>query len=291
MQTKPLKLPLVVFSYSMFFSTGHFEPEAFNAWYKRNGLERPFHIYFVLHIVFWLLFVGVFFGFCVWFLPLKLQYPVLVSLGIITVAECICTIYTVSVDPQDTNVILKKQPRNIHYIKHLGVPVIDQETHICQVCNVKVGTQTKHCKPCNKCVEVFDHHCELLSTCIGRKNYHTFLGILVLGNLALLSFGASGLYGFSLYFYNHQDFLTQLEAFSIPQEAAKGTAAGLFLYSCLCIGFLGGLLNLLIFHLRICYIGMTTIAYLDSRHARGPPLWHINTKEYRKSQKEIEKYA
>ncbi|KAJ3130051.1 hypothetical protein HK098_006763, partial [Nowakowskiella sp. JEL0407] len=80
-----------------------------------------------------------------------------------------------AIDPQDSAILTANTPRNADYVKMAGVPVIDEITKICGVCNVPVTVGTKHCKPCNKCVEDFDHHCKFLSTCIGSKNYKPFL--------------------------------------------------------------------------------------------------------------------
>ena len=84
-----------------------------------------------------------------------------------------------SIDTMDPNVLKANQLRNTEYVKMPGMSVIDPETQICGICQVKVGEMTKHCKACNKCVDCFDHHCVFLSTCIGKKNYVPFCIMIV----------------------------------------------------------------------------------------------------------------
>ena len=65
----------------------------------------------------------------------------------------------------------------------------------------------------------------------------------------------------------------------------NGVLTGTVVFLVICFAVFAGMMNLVIFHYRIMYIGITTVAYLESRHARGPLLWQMNRKEYRASLK------
>ena len=42
-KAKELKLPLFILSHEQFFSSSFWGPKEFNAWYKRDGFQRPIH--------------------------------------------------------------------------------------------------------------------------------------------------------------------------------------------------------------------------------------------------------
>ncbi|KAI8870491.1 hypothetical protein GQ42DRAFT_122211, partial [Ramicandelaber brevisporus] len=69
-------------------------------------------------------------------------------------------------------------PRNATYVTEYGVPVIDAQTQICGICDVRVNEGTRHCKRSNKCVAGYDHFCEWLNTAIGSANYRQFYALL-----------------------------------------------------------------------------------------------------------------
>lgn len=87
-----------------------------------------------------------FFLFLIQFYPAQIQLNAYVTLGVLLLIQLTATLYTISVDTQDRRVMNSKAKRNADYVKISGVPVIDPETLICQICNVKVGYLTKHCK-------------------------------------------------------------------------------------------------------------------------------------------------
>ncbi|KAH9266397.1 hypothetical protein BASA83_010639 [Batrachochytrium salamandrivorans] len=281
-----LNLPMVVVNHDLFFSGDGFERSLFNAWYRKNGWHRPFHARFLLHIFVWLFVVGVYFLFILRFVyPLSVRYVMYGTTGLGTLLQLACMIGTLSVDPQDSNVRRSRIPRNTSYVKQVGVPVIDPDTLFCQICQVHVGIQTKHCKPCNKCVGVYDHHCDYLSTCIGKRNYKVFFATILFGFIMTYAISSVALYAFVQYFTDRDTFANiVMELFQRSNESDQKTvAAMIFTYMVLVMVIAGGATNLFLFHARISYVGVTTIGYLESRAARGPDLWHINTKEYKKS--------
>ncbi|ONK78805.1 uncharacterized protein A4U43_C02F22610 [Asparagus officinalis] len=68
----------------------------------------------------------------------------------------------------------------------------DEEITFCSLCDFEVKLHSKHCKTCNRCVDGFDHHCRWLNNCIGRKNYTTFILLMVFILLMLtMEFGTA----------------------------------------------------------------------------------------------------
>ncbi|RAL45108.1 hypothetical protein DM860_015514 [Cuscuta australis] len=55
----------------------------------------------------------------------------------------------------------------------------EDEISFCLLCDFEVKKYSKHCRTCNRCVEGFDHHCRWLNNCVGRKNYTTFILLMV----------------------------------------------------------------------------------------------------------------
>ncbi|KAJ3100690.1 hypothetical protein HK100_004669, partial [Physocladia obscura] len=89
-KTVEMKMPIVVVSQDQFYGNTRFDPQVFNAWYRRDGFDPPIH-------------------------------------G----DNLVATLYTMTVDPQDSKVKMSGIPRNINYVKALGFPVIDRETLLC----------------------------------------------------------------------------------------------------------------------------------------------------------------
>ncbi|KAJ3105327.1 hypothetical protein HDU97_008224 [Phlyctochytrium planicorne] len=238
-QAKEMKLPVCVLSHQKFFGSSHFTPADFNAWYRRDGFQRPVH----------------------------------------------ATIYTMTIDPQDKAVLKANRPRNIDYVKVAGVPVIDTDTFVCGICQVKVAPDTKHCKPCNKCVARFDHHCPYLSTCIGKYNYWSFVVTIVLASLLSTLFSLVGIWVISRFFvdrpvfdsvgpYNPLHLQTLFSYVSLvvwmfgPSETAARVAVSmLFVYTLVAVIAAGSVWTLTAFHFRLAILRMTTIELLEAQDA------------------------
>ncbi|GAB4833034.1 hypothetical protein Ancab_007057 [Ancistrocladus abbreviatus] len=83
-------------------------------------------------------------------------------------------------EQQDASQILKEQ--SSFFIVGLGRSVT-----LDLLLNMRVRKFSKHCRSCDKCVDGFDHHCRWLNNCVGRKNYITFVCLMALSLLWLLS--------------------------------------------------------------------------------------------------------
>ncbi|XP_068659290.1 protein S-acyltransferase 18-like [Aristolochia californica] len=67
----------------------------------------------------------------------------------------------------------------------------DDDIMFCSLCDLEVKINSKHCRSCNRCVEGFDHHCRWLNNCIGKKNYTTFILLMVFILLMLVTEGGT----------------------------------------------------------------------------------------------------
>lgn len=95
---KKLKLPFIIISSDLFFSTERFDAKQFNSWFRKNAWQRPVHIYMLAHFVLWMLMTAFYFAFIVPFLPLALQYIAIGVVAALAAIQMACTLYTMSVE-------------------------------------------------------------------------------------------------------------------------------------------------------------------------------------------------
>ncbi|KAG1326091.1 protein S-acyltransferase 18 [Cocos nucifera] len=62
----------------------------------------------------------------------------------------------------------------------------DNDITFCALCDFEVKMHSKHCRSCDRCVDGFDHHCRWLNNCIGKRNYTTFILLMVFILLMLI---------------------------------------------------------------------------------------------------------
>ncbi|TPX42978.1 hypothetical protein SeLEV6574_g05307 [Synchytrium endobioticum] len=266
-----LRLPWITLSNDMFFGSDAVEPRLFNTWRRKNSFQTPVHILTILSMSAWLIVTLGYFAYLSFFIPSSLRIVSYIAVGALTSLQGACMGYTMLVDPQDPAVTHAQQPRNIDYVKIAGVPVIDQETLMCGICQVIVERDTKHCKPCNKCVSGYDHHCGYLNTCIGSRNYFPFCWTLILAGTISCFYAAVACWGFSWYFTCRDDFdATVAFMFNLSLDARSQQTAvcwGIFMYACLCAFASFSVFNLLCFHFKLWVLGLTTLRYLEARDA------------------------
>ncbi|KAI3805861.1 hypothetical protein L1987_21748 [Smallanthus sonchifolius] len=70
---------------------------------------------------------------------------------------------------------------------------LQDDISFCVLCDSQVKKQSKHCRTCNRCVEGFDHHCRWLNNCVGKKNYRTFILLLISVLLMLIMEGGAAI--------------------------------------------------------------------------------------------------
>ncbi|KAL6223332.1 hypothetical protein ACLB2K_006719 [Fragaria x ananassa] len=69
----------------------------------------------------------------------------------------------------------------------------EDDVSYCALCDFEVKKRSKHCRTCNRCVEGFDHHCRWLNNCVGKKNYTTFILLMVFVLLLLIIEGGTAI--------------------------------------------------------------------------------------------------
>ncbi|KDP28346.1 hypothetical protein JCGZ_14117 [Jatropha curcas] len=69
----------------------------------------------------------------------------------------------------------------------------DDEISYCSLCDFEVKKHSKHCRTCNRCVEGFDHHCRWLNNCVGKRNYTTFILLMLCVLLMLIIEGGTAI--------------------------------------------------------------------------------------------------
>uniref|UniRef100_A0A8C4QQL7 Palmitoyltransferase n=1 Tax=Eptatretus burgeri TaxID=7764 RepID=A0A8C4QQL7_EPTBU len=136
-----------------------------------NGWSWPLHPFQILAWLVFFYFVVIAFGIFVPLLPYQWKPAGYICISLAMCYHAVVHIATISVDPADLNVRIKKSYRN-------PIPAFDRSKHKhvienlhCHLCSVDVGAKSKHCSNCNKCIASFDHHCKWLNNCVGQRNY------------------------------------------------------------------------------------------------------------------------
>lgn len=119
---------------------------------------------------------------------------------------------------------------------------------VCKFCRVIKPDRSHHCRICRKCVLKYDHHCPLVNNCIGFHNYKFFFLIVFYLNIILI---------FVL--------LTSLESLSLHiQELGLEDIDSIFFLIFYLVSFISLIfsMDLLLFHIKIIYKGVTTVENL-----------------------------
>ncbi|KAL7311916.1 hypothetical protein PS15m_009626 [Mucor circinelloides] len=195
-------------------------------------------------------------------------------IGLTTLVK-ILSISTSMVETEDPVVTKQRHQvsRSQTYARRYGIPVIDSFTGICNICRIKVSKQTRHCKLCNKCVGRMDHHCKWLNCCIGEGNYRLFLVLVISAFTALFWYTYIALWITWSCFYDRNSFmvnalgffdadLKQYEEINMNHIYYTSAAITIFITLVALISFVS-ITRLLIFHIKLAKMGITTIEYLN----------------------------
>ncbi|KAK8967918.1 putative S-acyltransferase [Platanthera guangdongensis] len=151
----------------------------------------------------------------------------------------------------------------------------DDDITFCFLCDFEVKRHSKHCRTCNRCVDGFDHHCKWLNNCIGRRNYTTFILLLVFTMLTLIIEGGTAVAIFIRCFASKSISLQLKREFHI--EFPKGVLvaisallAALTAYSSAALG------QLFFFHVVLIRKGMRTYDYILAMREESQSIHHFD---------------
>ncbi|XP_010241438.1 PREDICTED: protein S-acyltransferase 18 [Nelumbo nucifera] len=138
----------------------------------------------------------------------------------------------------------------------------DDDITFCSLCDFEVKKHSKHCRTCNRCVEGFDHHCRWLNNCIGKKNYTTFILLMVFVLIMLVMEGGSAIAIFIRCFVDKIG-IEQEVVKKIHIEIPRGVLAAISVFLVLMTAYSSAALGqLFFFHLVLIRKGMKTYDYI-----------------------------
>ncbi|XP_030497605.1 protein S-acyltransferase 18 [Cannabis sativa] len=132
----------------------------------------------------------------------------------------------------------------------------------CQLCDMEVKKRSKHCRTCNRCVEGFDHHCRWLNNCVGKRNYTTFILLMVFVLLMLIMEGGTAVAIFVRCFTDKHGLEKELEQklyVKFPREVLATISILLLLMTAYGSAALG---QLFFFHVVLIRKGIRTYDYI-----------------------------
>ncbi|XP_020590672.1 protein S-acyltransferase 18 [Phalaenopsis equestris] len=139
--------------------------------------------------------------------------------------------------------------------------VKDDDITFCSLCDFEVKRRSKHCRTCNRCVDEFDHHCRWLNNCIGRRNYTTFILLLVFTMFMLVTEGGTALAIFIRCFASKKISMELKQ--KLHTEFPKGLLAAIsVVLTALTAYSIAALWQLFFFHAVLIRKGMRTYDYI-----------------------------
>ncbi|GMH20932.1 hypothetical protein Nepgr_022774 [Nepenthes gracilis] len=140
-------------------------------------------------------------------------------------------------------------------------PKVD-DISFCTLCDAVIKKHSKHCRTCNRCVEGFDHHCRWLNNCVGKKNYTTFILLMISVLLMLLIEGGTAIAIFIRCFTDRKGIDREL-AKRLYVEFPSGVLAAISVLLVLMAAYGSAAVGqLFLFHFVLIQKGMRTYDYI-----------------------------
>ncbi|KAK9280768.1 hypothetical protein L1049_003656 [Liquidambar formosana] len=138
----------------------------------------------------------------------------------------------------------------------------EDDISFCSLCDFEVKKHSKHCRTCNRCVEGFDHHCRWLNNCVGKRNYTTFILLMVFVLLMFVIEGGTALAIFIRCFADKKGMEQELER-KLYIEFPRGVLATISILLVLMTAYSSAALGqLFFFHVVLIRKGMRTYDYI-----------------------------
>ncbi|KAI7991163.1 Protein S-acyltransferase 18 [Camellia lanceoleosa] len=138
----------------------------------------------------------------------------------------------------------------------------EDDISFCPLCDFEVKKHSKHCRTCNRCVEGFDHHCRWLNNCVGKKNYTTFILLMIFVLLMLIIEGGTAAAIFIRCFADKKGIERELER-KLFVEFPRGVLAAISVMLVLMTAYSSAALGqLFFFHVVLIRKGMRTYDYI-----------------------------
>ncbi|XWS36018.1 hypothetical protein CRYUN_Cryun20dG0046100 [Craigia yunnanensis] len=138
----------------------------------------------------------------------------------------------------------------------------EDDISYCPLCDFEVKKHSKHCRTCNRCVEGFDHHCRWLNNCVGKRNYTTFILLMIFVLLMLILEGGTAIAIFVRCFADKKGIELELEKrlyIEFPREVLATITILLALFTAYGSAAMG---QLFFFHVVLIRKGMRTYDYI-----------------------------
>ncbi|KAK4417989.1 protein S-acyltransferase 18 [Sesamum alatum] len=138
----------------------------------------------------------------------------------------------------------------------------EDDISFCSLCDFEVYRYSKHCRTCNRCVEGFDHHCRWLNNCVGKKNYTTFILLMIFVLVMLILEGGTAVAVFVRCFADSKSIEQELNKrhyVKFPRGVLAALSVILVLLTTYSTAALG---QLFFFHVLLIRKGISTYEYI-----------------------------
>ncbi|XP_011079468.1 protein S-acyltransferase 18 isoform X1 [Sesamum indicum] len=138
----------------------------------------------------------------------------------------------------------------------------DDDISFCSLCDFEVYRYSKHCRTCNRCVEGFDHHCRWLNNCVGKKNYTTFILLMIFVLVMLIIEGGTAVAVFVRCFADSKSIEQELNKRHYVKFPRGVLAALSVIFVLLTTYSTAALGQLFFFHVLLIRKGISTYDYI-----------------------------